>query len=311
MSFLSRLVGSKGTAQGPKDIDAALKRLEGEAERAAPGYVGTSYNKAGDLALKAGQSDRALGYYGRAIDAFLEDMQREAARGVANKIIRVRPTAVRTLCTLTWLDLAARHQATALLHLRDYVAGAKEAGQNARAATQIYEMAKLSSDAEFVDAVADSLDSLDFSNRAEEVRVWTAEGSPNAIEDSNELSDACLRAAVRSNDRNAPMLDEDVAGEAEASAAEHDGPDDGDPTDEVETSTEADADDASEDAEAADAVAADEEDALDGDEDTPDDEDAPGDDGDDEREDGQQESTSGDRKAGKSRKSRKKRKKKR
>ena len=61
MSFLSRLFGSKGAQKGPKDVDAALKRLEGEAERAPPGYVGTSFNKAGDLALKAGQSDRARG----------------------------------------------------------------------------------------------------------------------------------------------------------------------------------------------------------------------------------------------------------
>ncbi|MDG2282176.1 MAG: hypothetical protein P8L45_03605 [Longimicrobiales bacterium] len=33
---------------------------------------------------------------GRAIDAFLEDRQREPARGVANKTIRVRPSAIRS-----------------------------------------------------------------------------------------------------------------------------------------------------------------------------------------------------------------------
>lgn len=101
MSFLSRLFGSKPAAGGSADIEAKLQRWEAEAKNAAPGYVGTAFNKAGDLALKNGQADRAVGYYGRAIDAFLEDAQREAARGVANKIIRVRPSAVRTLCTLT------------------------------------------------------------------------------------------------------------------------------------------------------------------------------------------------------------------
>ncbi|MEE2900180.1 MAG: hypothetical protein VX815_17095, partial [Gemmatimonadota bacterium] len=62
----------------------------------------------GDFALGAGDRARALKYYGHAIDAFLEDDQREAARGVANKLIRVHPEVVRTLCTLTWLDLGAR-----------------------------------------------------------------------------------------------------------------------------------------------------------------------------------------------------------
>src|SRR5690606_27875713 len=120
MSFLSRLFGSKDQPQkADARLTQRLERLEAEAEHALPGYVGSTYNRAGDIALRAGDSERAVSYYGRAIDAFLEDVQPEAARGVANKIIRVRPAAVRTLCTLTWLDLAARHTATALLHLRD------------------------------------------------------------------------------------------------------------------------------------------------------------------------------------------------
>lgn len=209
MSFLSRLFGSRRAAKEPNDIDSELARLEVEAQSAAPGYVGSAYNKAGDLALRGGQRERAVGYYGLAIDAFLEDGQREAARGVANKIIRVRPAAVRTLCTLTWLDLAAQHQATALLHLRDYVEAAKEADQHTRAATQIYAMAKLSPDREFVDAVADALDGLAFSHRAREVRGWAADGSPGAIRDLEEMAQACLRAAARSSERDSALLQDD------------------------------------------------------------------------------------------------------
>ncbi|MBM4183198.1 MAG: hypothetical protein FJ207_03120 [Gemmatimonadetes bacterium] len=139
MSFLSRLFGSKGEpAQPGGRLTQRLERLEEEAQNAAPGYVGTSYNRAGDVALREGDAERAMGFYGRAIDAFLADEQPEAARGVANKIIRVRPHAVRTLCTLTWLDLAARHTATALLHLRDYVDAAKEAKRHSHAAGQIF-----------------------------------------------------------------------------------------------------------------------------------------------------------------------------
>ncbi|MDH3206473.1 MAG: hypothetical protein OEO79_07670 [Gemmatimonadota bacterium] len=202
MSFLSRLLGSKDGPQKKSSghLTQRLQKLESEAESAAPGYVGTSYNRAGDVALRSGDQARAIGYYGRAIDAFLEDGQREAARGVANKIIRVRPTAVRTLCTLTWLDLAAKHSATGLLHLRDYVAAAKDVDEKALAANQIFEMARVVPDSEFLGAAADALDGLDFSDRAETVREWAGEGSPDAIHDAEELSKACLRGAVNSND---------------------------------------------------------------------------------------------------------------
>ena len=205
MSFLSRLFGSKEKdAEPPKGRGGALTqrfaRLEKEAENAAPGYVGTSYNRAGDLALKERDSDRAMAYYGRAIDAFLEDEQPEAARGVANKIIRLRPHAVRTLCTLMWLDLAAKHTATAMLHLRDYVNAAKKAKQKALAASQIFDMARSVTDREVLGAIADALDGLDFSDRASEVREWESRGgSPSAIADADALAAACMKAATRSN----------------------------------------------------------------------------------------------------------------
>jgi tetratricopeptide (TPR) repeat protein len=200
MSFLSRFFRSEASADvGSAELEARLSALEQEAERARAGYQGTPYNRAGDLALRAGHRTRAVEYYGRAINAFLEDQQREAARGVANKIIRVHPKAVRTLCTLTWLDLAARHKATALLHLRDYVEAAQEIGENERAAAQILEMAKICPQLEFIDAVADALDGLGFEDRATEVRGWVRDGgSPDAIEDGLELAERCVSAAVNS-----------------------------------------------------------------------------------------------------------------
>jgi hypothetical protein len=200
MSLLSRLFGSKDA--GPHGLEERLSRLEAEAAGARPGYQGTPLNRAGDLALREGDRARALEYYGRAIDAFLEDAQREAARGVANKIIRVHPKAVRTLCTLTWLDLASQHKATALLHLRDYAEAAKEADEHDRAADQIYEMARVSPHPEFLDAVADTLDVLGFDKRATEVRAWAnAGGSDQALPDGEELAEFCVKAAVRSSSR--------------------------------------------------------------------------------------------------------------
>ena len=205
MSFLSRVFGSKDAPQKPKagQLTQRLETLEAEAEGAAPGYVGTSYNRAGDVALRSGDKARALSYYGRSIDAFLEDGQREAARGVANKIIRVRPTAVRTLCTLTWLDLAAKHSATGLLHLRDYVTAAKDVDERALAANQIHHMARVVPDSEFLGAAADALDSLDFSDRADEVREWASgEGSPDALRDADASIARLARTASTIVDRS-------------------------------------------------------------------------------------------------------------
>ena len=206
MSFLNRLFGAKDeSAKSEAKLLQRLERMEAEAANAAAAYVGSTYNRAGDLALRASDLMRAVSYYGRAIDAFLEDGQREAARGVANKIIRVRPGSVRTLCTLTWLDLASRHTATALLHLRDYVAAVRGVDDRALAANQIFAMARLVADHEFLAAAADALDGLDFAHRADEVRVWAAqEGSPDALRDADELAAACLSAAVRTNERGKP-----------------------------------------------------------------------------------------------------------
>jgi len=207
MSFLSRLFGTADSTPSPgvKSLDDRLEMLEKQSEEAPAGYKGTPLNKAGDFALGAGDRARALKYYGHAIDAFLEDDQREAARGVANKLIRVHPEAVRTLCTLTWLDLGARHMATALLHLWDYVEAATRIEMQELAGDQLFKMARIAPQAEFLVALAAGLDALDLEDQASQVRGWAGPGaSPDVIQDDYQLSAACLKAAIQSN---APRAD--------------------------------------------------------------------------------------------------------
>ena len=174
--------------------------LEEEAARASLGFAGTSLNRAGDLCLKAGDRRRALHYYGRAIDAMLEDGHPEPARGMAKKIIRIYPEAVRTLCTLTWLDLASRHTAMALVHLAEYVEAAK-AGQRADLAKdQILGMARAVTHRDFLKAAADALEVLEADDDAAKVRDWAVgDGPPDAVADPDELAIYCMRAAVGSN----------------------------------------------------------------------------------------------------------------
>lgn len=196
--FRSKPASDPGT--GPEDLERRLSELEQEARTADAGFQWGPLNRAGDLCLRAGDRARALRFYGRTIDTLLEDGQREAARGVANKIIRIHPGAVRTLCTLTWLDLAAQHMATALLHLRDYVEGARNAGEEKRTAEAVVEMARVIPEHEFLAAAADALDRLDFPDKAGVVREWQRTGgSPDAVRDPDELATFCLHAAVGSN----------------------------------------------------------------------------------------------------------------
>ena len=203
MSFLSKLFGSSpanGRAKSPVPIEERLAELEAQARNESAAYQGMPLNRAGDLCLEAGDKAGALRYYGRAIDALLEDQQREAARGVANKIIRVHPGAVRTLCTLTWLDLASHHLATALLHLRDYVDGVERVDMQDLAKDHVMEMARVVPVVEFLDAVADALDRMDWPTEAGRVREWSAAGgSPAAMSDAEELATYCMHAAVGSN----------------------------------------------------------------------------------------------------------------
>ncbi|HUH11659.1 MAG TPA: hypothetical protein VMK65_01060, partial [Longimicrobiales bacterium] len=138
-------------------LEPRLRQLEQEAGSALPGQRGMAFNRAGDLCQRTNDPARALAYYGNAIDTYLADDQPEPARGVAQKIIRLHPKAVRTLCTLTWLDLASGLAGDARVHLDLYVDGAKRAGREPLAREQILAMARSSADPEFRQAAAAAL----------------------------------------------------------------------------------------------------------------------------------------------------------
>jgi tetratricopeptide (TPR) repeat protein len=209
MSFFGKLFGSKSSssasAKGDGDLESQLAELEAQAERAPLGFQGRPLNRAGDVCLQAGDHDRALRYYGLAIDSLLEDIQPEAARGVANKIIRVHPSAVRTLCTLTWLDLASRHIATAVQDVKLYAESAKNGGRQDMAVPEVLSMAGVVGSEDFLNAAADALVLLEATDEADKVRRWAEKGgSGEHIQDAEKLSAACLKAAVGSNEgRNA------------------------------------------------------------------------------------------------------------
>ncbi len=202
MNWISRLISPQGGDSGDSkgSLEQQLKDLEAQAEDAPLATRGPLLNRAGDVCLRAGDHSRALRYFGEAIDTLLMDEQPEPARGVAKKIIRVHPEAVRTLCTLTWLDLAARQTAASILDMRKYVEASKRGGQEDLAGEQILEMARCSKDVDFLEEAVRGLEELGDETRARTVRAWLTEGgSPEAPEDSEELLALCFRAATGSN----------------------------------------------------------------------------------------------------------------
>lgn len=205
MSFLSRGLESLRSifgGDGSRSSEKQLKELASQAEKASPGARWAVFNRLGDAYLKAGDRLRALRYFGKAIDALLEDDQPEPARAVAKKVIRLHPEAIRTLCTLTWLDLASLKIPAAIATLEEYVRVAKEGMRERLAAGQILEMARLVADRGFLEAAASALDKLGCTADAVEVREWAAAGRPpNAPKDRSDLYVLCLKAAIGSNQK--------------------------------------------------------------------------------------------------------------
>lgn len=174
-----------------------LKVLEREADEARLGFRGTPLNRAGDLCMQAKETGRALEYYGRAIDAYLHDGHPELARGVAQKLIRVHPGAVRTYCTLTWLDLGLGYLADARTHVGGYVAAARRAGREDLAIQQVREMARTVADHGFRMAAATALDDLGDRGGARELRdAFPEEPKPQSPDE--ETRDRCFDAAKTS-----------------------------------------------------------------------------------------------------------------
>jgi hypothetical protein len=196
--FGSENDNSKGSGSG--NLSQNLRDLERRAEAALLGTGWTHLNRAGDMCLKAGDKVKAVKYFGQAIDSLLEDELPEPARGVAKKIIRVHPGAVRTLCTLTWLDLAARQPASAVLSLRCYADAAKRGSREDLAAEQVFTMARLTASEAFLTEAGEVLADLGFTTYSLQVKDWLAEGgSEDCGGEPEDLARVCLSAAVGSN----------------------------------------------------------------------------------------------------------------
>src|SRR5262245_6727183 len=88
-------------------LNAMLRSMEQRAKQAEyPDQRARILNLAGELCFDAGERERALGFYGRAIDIHVAHNEYSAAVAICQKIVRLTPEVVRARCTLAWMAIA-------------------------------------------------------------------------------------------------------------------------------------------------------------------------------------------------------------
>ncbi|HUP90176.1 MAG TPA: hypothetical protein VM100_12520 [Longimicrobiales bacterium] len=140
-----------------EEIENRIRNLLMRCDERIPGADAAAYNAGGDLYAEAGLRDRALGYYGDAIDAYLKVERWDAAAGICRKVLRLSPQSVRTRCTLAWLAIGKGHLGEAQKLIRDYARAAAGAGRDNLAVAQLRRMGDAAALESVRQAVAEAL----------------------------------------------------------------------------------------------------------------------------------------------------------
>jgi tetratricopeptide (TPR) repeat protein len=198
---MSQIFKGRGESDGKQRLEQELKRLEQQARTASPGYETQFLNRAGNLCADAGEVPRALGYYGRAIDAYLESGRFSAAEVLCTKLLRLAPQAVRPRCTLAWLSIGKGYRAGDH-EIAEYVRASRRAGMEDLAIKQIRMMAAATANPDLREILGEHL--LDLGDLAESERILASvfeerEGLREpSEEDQGKLWSKLLRAALMS-----------------------------------------------------------------------------------------------------------------
>lgn len=175
--MLQRFFARFQRSDAEQQLAQELRTLEEQAQGAAWDYRAHLYARAGDLCVSAGDRDRALAYYGQAIDAYLEFGYYDVAANVCRKVLEVAPDVVRTRCTLAFLSLGKgllEHPFRAAIEdargeIGEYVRAARRAGQESVAAQRLRMMAEATDSHEVRELIGESLLELGDPVAADEV----------------------------------------------------------------------------------------------------------------------------------------------
>ncbi len=150
------LFRGRGENQGDR-LEKELVSLEKQISAATSGYETQFLNRAGDLCVEFGQTERALRYYGRAIDAYLESGRFGAAEVLCRKVLQIEPQVVRARCTLAWLALGRGSVGESRTAIEDYVRAAELTQQAEFALKQLVIMAEATPEVEIRESIAKHL----------------------------------------------------------------------------------------------------------------------------------------------------------
>lgn len=197
---MSQFFRGRGEADQKQQLERELKLLESQAKSASPGYETQFLNRAGNLCVDAEQPKRALSYFGRAIDAYLESGRFSAAEVLCRKVLKIAPDAVRARCTLAWLSLGKGFRRETDREVEEYTRAAQRAGRESLAAKQLMMMAQATSSTELRENLAARLLDLGAEEEADRVYglVFAERNDPTqaAVADEGKLWQKLLRAAL-------------------------------------------------------------------------------------------------------------------
>lgn len=127
------------------------------------------YNLAGDLCFDAAQPERAISYYEKSIDIYIEGEQYNQAALLCKKIVAQTPEALRAYSTLAWLAIVRGLLEEVRGRVTDYVRAAENARMEKLARQQLMNFAKLSKAREVLESIGEALLELEDSINADVV----------------------------------------------------------------------------------------------------------------------------------------------
>lgn len=145
-------------ADSAAQLDRVIAALETRAREAEfPDEQGRLLNLAGDISFDGRQRERALAFYGGAIDVYLGAGMYDPALSICRKIVQLTPEVVRARCTLAWLALSRGLFQEARERVADYGHAAAKAGRGRLARGHLRMMAEVAESEEVLEAVAEAL----------------------------------------------------------------------------------------------------------------------------------------------------------
>jgi hypothetical protein len=199
----SGLFGRKKEPVAPPDkgLDRQLLELEAEAQRASGVELQAQvFNRAGDLCARNQQRQKALHYFGRAVDAYLQAAYYDAAVAMCRKIIRFEPGVVRAHCTLAMLAVGNRLLGDAEQEIDAYVHAVHRTGTRHLAIPRLRLMAQATVNARVRRRIAEHLRVLGDESGAEVVFAALERPEESRVDDAQQW-ERLLRVALTSADK--------------------------------------------------------------------------------------------------------------